>query len=149
MDKLLKIILKYRKNTKKSILTRHALKFLYKIDLPKEVIIGNEFVLAHNAIGLVIHPNTIIGNNVKIYQGVTLGRSDIYRNITESKFEKIKINDDVIICAGAKVICKQGTLTIGKGTLIGANAVLTCSTGENEIWAGIPAKKIGYRSQCI
>ena len=35
--------------------------------------------------------------------------------------------------------CKEH-ISIGKGTVVGANAVLTCSTGENEIWAGNPAK---------
>ena len=39
----------------------------------------------------------------------------------------------------------KGKLVVGKGTIIGANAVLTQSTGENEIWAGIPAKLIGKR----
>lgn len=146
MDKLLKSILTYRKKTKKSVIIPKILKFLYKIDLPKEVDIGENLQLPHNATGLVIHPNTTIGNNVKIYQGVTLGRADIHKDINESEFKQIKIDDDVIICAGAKVICKDGILTVGKGTIIGANAVLMCSTGENEIWAGIPAKRIGYKN---
>lgn len=46
---------------------------------------------------------------------------------------------------GAKVLCKEGVLTVGKNTIIGANAVLLESTGDNEIWVGIPAKKIGLR----
>ena len=83
-----------------------------------------------------------IGNNVKIYQNVTLGRADIWQDSSKSKFKSIHIGDGAIICAGAKVICKKGTLRVGKNTIIGANAVLTCSTGDNEIWAGIPAKKI-------
>lgn len=36
-------------------------------------------------------------------------------------------------------------LVIGKGTVIGANSVLLSSTGENEIWAGVPAKCVGKR----
>lgn len=36
-------------------------------------------------------------------------------------------------------------MTIAKGTIVAANAVLLCSTGENEIWAGVPAKCIGKR----
>ena len=39
-------------------------------------------------------------------------------------------------------------LVVGEGTVIGANAVLTQSTGDWEIWAGIPAKKIGLRERC-
>lgn len=56
----------------------------------------------------------------------------------------IDVQSDVILCAGAKVLSKGG-LVIGKGTIVSANAVLTCSTGENEIWAGVPAKLIGKR----
>ncbi len=144
MEKLLKIILKYRNRYAKSRVVRFLLHLLYKIDLPREVVIGENFILAHNAPGLVVHPQTEIGNNVKLYQGVTLGRADIHKEIHESEFEKIKIEDNAIICAGAKILCKKGTLTIAKGSLVGANSVITCSTGENEIWAGIPAKKIGY-----
>lgn len=35
---------------------------------------------------------------------------------------------------------------MGAGTVVGANAVLTCSTGPNEIWAGVPARLVGRRS---
>lgn len=144
MEKLLKIILKYRKKNSKSRVVRFLLQLLYKIDLPREVIIGDNLILAHNAPGLVVHPQTEIGNNVKLYQGVTLGRADIHKEAHESEFEKIKVEDCAIICAGAKILCKKGELKIAKGSLVGANSVLTCSTGENEVWAGIPAKKIGY-----
>lgn len=47
--------------------------------------------------------------------------------------------------AGCKIIASKGELVVGKGTIIGANAVLLESTGENEIWAGVPAKKVGVR----
>lgn len=56
----------------------------------------------------------------------------------------IDVKDDVFLCARCVVLCKEH-ITIGKGTVIGANAVLTCSTGENEIWAGNPAKMIKKR----
>lgn len=38
-----------------------------------------------------------------------------------------------ILCAGAKIICNRGLLVVGENTVVGANAVLTCSTGDNEI----------------
>ena len=38
-----------------------------------------------------------------------------------------------------------GTLRVARGTILGANAVLLDSTGEDEIWAGIPARCLGYR----
>ena len=115
------------------------------VDLPHTVILGRNVEFPHNSVGTVIHNNSIVGDNVKIYQNVTLGRTDIYKRYKDSKMKQIVIKDNAIICAGAKILCKDGILTVGKNTIIGANAVLTKSTGENEIWAGIPAKKIGIR----
>jgi len=57
------------------------------------------------------------------------------------------IEDDVILCPGAKVLCKEGVLRVGRGSVIGANAVLLQSTGENEIWAGMPAQCVGQRHE--
>ena len=51
------------------------------------------------------------------------------------------------MCAGCKIICKKGILVIEENTIVGANAVLNKSTNKNEIWAGIPAKKIGERKK--
>ncbi|WP_242303188.1 serine O-acetyltransferase [Bacillus cereus group sp. BfR-BA-01495] len=122
--------------------------FFFKIigvEIPASVKIGRNLKLVHWANGLVIHPNSVICDNVKLYQGVTLGRADIHKPAGNSKMQGIEIKDGAIICSGAKVLCKEGILTVGKNTVVGANSVLTCSTGENEIWAGIPAKKIGNR----
>lgn len=115
------------------------------IEIPKSVRIGKDFELAHGGFGVVIHPNTVIGDRVKIYPGVTVGRSDVHLPIEKSAFEGIIIENDVILAAGAKVLCKDGILQVKQGTIIGANAVLSSSTKENEIWAGVPAKMVGYR----
>lgn len=115
------------------------------IEIPGSVLIGNDFELAHGGFGVVIHPNSTIGDRVKMYPGVTLGRADIHLPIDRSKFEGIVIEDDVVLASGAKVLCKEGTLRVGRGTVIGANSVLLNSTGENEIWAGVPARCIGER----
>ena len=115
------------------------------IEIPESVMIGKDFELAHGGFGVVIHPKTVIGDRVKIYPGVTLGRSDIHLPFELSGFEGIIVDDDVILATGAKVLCKDGTLNLKKGTIVGANAVLSSSTKENEIWAGVPAKMVGYR----
>jgi len=115
------------------------------IEIPQSVQIGKDFELAHGGFGIVIHPKSMIGDRVKMYPGVTLGRSDIHLPIDKSQFEGITIEDDVILAPGSKVLCKDGNLTVKRGTVIGANAVLVDSTGENEIWAGVPAKCIGKR----
>jgi serine O-acetyltransferase len=118
---------------------------LLGIEIPRSVCIGNDLELAHGGFGVVIHPHTTIGNHVKIYPGVGTGRSDIYRPSNESQFQGVAIGDDVILSPGCKILGKEGVLHVARGSVIGANAVLLESTGEDEIWAGIPAKCVGKR----
>lgn len=124
----------------------YALKLL-GVEFPQKVPIGEDLEIAHGGFGIVVHSKTRIGNRVKIYPGVTLGRSDIYNSIQDSRFLGIEIEDDVILSPGCKVLCKEGILTLGRGSIIGANAVLLESTSPWEVWAGIPAKKIGIRDR--
>ncbi len=118
---------------------------LLGVELPRSVVVGTDLELAHGGFGVVVHSSSKIGNRVKIYPGVTLGRADIYRPAEQSHFQGIVVEDDAILCPGAKILCKEGVLHVGKGSVIGANAVLLESTGENEIWAGIPARRVGIR----
>ena len=115
------------------------------LEIPRSVVVGNSIELAHGGFGIVVHPDTKIGERVKIYPGVTLGRADIYRPPEQSQFGGIVIENDAILCPGAKILCKEGVLRVGRGSVIGANAVLLESTGENEIWAGVPARCVGIR----
>lgn len=123
-----------------------ALKLL-GIEIPLSVEIGSGFQLEHGGFGVVIHSKTRIGRGVKVYPGVTVGRADIYRPIEQSRFEGVVIEDDAILCPGAKVLCKEGVLTVRRGTVVGANAVLLQSTGEGELWAGMPARCVGMRGE--
>ncbi len=118
---------------------------LLGVELPRPVPVGTELEIAHGGFGIVIHSKAQIGNRVKIYPGVTLGRADIYKPANESHFKRIVIDDDVILSPGCKVLSKEGVLRVGRGTVVGANAVLLESTGEWEIWAGMPARKVGER----
>jgi serine O-acetyltransferase len=127
-------------------LAYYALKLL-GVEIPRAVPVGPGFELAHGGVGVVIHSKSSLGAGVKIYPGVTLGRADIHRPIEQSRFQGIVIEDDVILAPGAKVLCKEGVLRVGRGTVIGANAVLLQSTGEDEIWAGVPAKCVGKRER--
>ena len=99
----------------------------------------------HGGFGVVIHPRTVIGDRVRIYPGVTLGRADVQHPIERSAFQGLEVGDDVILASGAKVLCKAGVLKVGRGSIVAANAVLLESTGENEIWAGVPARCVGRR----
>jgi serine O-acetyltransferase len=121
-----------------------ALKLL-GLEIPRSVPVGKDLEVTHGGFGVVIHSRSVIGERVKIYPGVTLGRADIHRPMSASRFEGIVIEDDVILASGAKVLCKAGILHVRRGTVVGANAVLLESTGEGEIWAGIPARCIGRR----
>lgn len=114
-------------------------------EIPVSVPVGPGFILEHGGHGVVIHSKAKIGSHVHLYQGVTLGRVDIYLPIEQSEFEGIEIGDHVILSPGCKVLCKQGVLKVGNGTVIGANAVLLESTGEYELWAGAPARCVGKR----
>jgi serine O-acetyltransferase len=114
-------------------------------EIPNSVPVGPGFILEHGGHGVVVHSKAKIGANVHIYQGVTLGRADIYLPQEQSAFEGIEIGDDVILSSDSKVLCREGVLTVGRGTVLGANAVLLESTGEYEIWAGSPARRVGER----
>lgn len=119
------------------------------VEVPRSVEIEPPIFLPHNAPGLVVHPDTRIGKNVKLYQGVTIGRSDIWRENTELG-GGVVIEEGAIICPGAKILFRQGeVLTVGRGAVVGANAVLTKSVGAFEIWAGVPATQVGYRDQIL
>ena len=117
------------------------------VEIPRSVQIGQDIELVHGGFGVVIHSCTVIGDRVKIYPGATVGRADIYLPIEKSRFEGVVIEDDVILCPGCKVLCRQGVMRLGRGSVVGANAVLLNSTGENEIWAGVPACLVSRRDE--
>ena len=73
---------------------------LFGLEVPRSVPVGEGLEIVHSGVGIVIHSKTQIGNGVKIYPGVTLGRADIHRSASESRFEKIVIEDDVVLGAG-------------------------------------------------
>lgn len=118
----------------------HVLLAFLAIEIPKEVRFGKNVRFVHRAPGTVIHPNVIIEDNVQIYQNVTIGLSKPWLVARGG----VVVKENAILGAGCKVLF-QDDIVIGKDTVIGANSVLLCSTGENEIWAGVPAKKIGVR----
>ena len=121
------------------------------IEIHPKACIGNRFFIDHGE-GVVIGETTIIGDDVLIYQQVTLGGTG-----SEHGKRHPTIGNNVIIGAGAKVlgnitvgnnvwIGSNATIlhgvTIGDGAIIGANAVVTKDVPENTIVAGIPAKVI-------
>ena len=120
-----------------------TLMLLYGLDLPPEVAVGPGVVFPHTGRGTVVHPQTVIGSNVTIFHGVTIGREDAHVPAARSPFVGIEIGDGAVICAGAVVLGGAGVTRVGRGTIVAANAVLRRSTGEFEVWGGVPAKRIG------
>ncbi len=117
--------------------------FLFGLDVPPQVEIGRDVEFVHNGIGTVIHPTTVIGDGACICQNVTVGDATNWPGYDGTgQFEGVVVGEGAMICAGAKVLGSDGLLCVGKGTVVGANAVLTQSTGDNEILAGVPARMI-------
>jgi serine O-acetyltransferase len=115
------------------------------INIPRETEIGSGIRLPHGAVGLVVHERAVIGNNVKLYQGVTIGRADTHLPSSKTGMGgTVRVHDDALIGAGAVVLFRSGqTVEIGKGAVIGANAVVLGDVGDGEIWAGNPARLVG------
>ena len=107
--------------------------FFTNIDIHPGADIGENVFIDHG-IGVVIGETTIIGNNVTIYQGVTLGGVSLNPGKRHPTIE-----DDVTIGAGAKIL---GNITIGKGSKIGANSVVVKDVPPYSTVVGIPGKVI-------
>ncbi len=122
-------------------LLRRPLSFVYKllkitgqiltgIDLPCETQVGRRLLIEHFG-GIIISGDTVIGDDVVIRHGVTLG----LRRTGERGAPVI--GNGVDIGAGAKVL---GAVRIGDGAVIGANAVVLCDVPPGALAVGIPAR---------
>jgi serine O-acetyltransferase len=118
---------------------------LYGVEMPADVRIGRGLEILHRGFGTVIHPSTVIGDNVRIYHQVTIGRADAHWEAEHSAMERVVVGDGAMLFPGAKILGGPGVTTIGRGCLVAANAVVLGSTGDNEVWAGVPARKVGVR----
>jgi serine O-acetyltransferase len=108
-------------------------RFLSGIEIHPAAQIGRGLIIDHG-MGVVIGETTIIGNDVIIYQGVTLGGTSL---VPEKRHPTIE--DRVVIGAGAKVL---GNITIGADSRLGSNAVVIESVPPNSTVVGIPGRII-------
>src|SRR5690606_38184177 len=116
------------------IITEHA-HSKTGIDIHPGATIGEHFCIDHGT-GVVIGETTVIGNHVKIYQGVTLGALSVNKEDAERKRHPT-LEDHVVVYAGATIL--GGETTIGHHSVIGGNVWLTRSVP--------PQSKIYYQAR--
>ena len=99
------------------------------IDIHPGARIGKSFAIDHGT-GIVIGETTVIGDQVKIYQGVTLGALNVSKSDSHEKRHPT-IQDNVVIYSGATIL--GGKTVIGKDSIIGGNVWLTYSVPPNSV----------------
>jgi serine O-acetyltransferase len=102
------------------VLTEYA-HMLTGIDIHPGAAIGDSFFIDHGT-GIVVGETSLIGNNVKLYQGVTLGALSVDKKLSQSKRHPT-IEDNVVIYSNAVIL--GGDTVIGHDSIIGGNVWLT------------------------
>jgi serine O-acetyltransferase len=108
-------------------------RFFTGIEIHPGAQIGRRFFIDHG-MGVVIGETCIIGNDVTIYQGVTLGGTGKEKGKRHPTLE-----DHVLVATGAKVL---GNITIGKNSKVGAGSVVLQNVPPNATVVGIPGKVV-------
>lgn len=103
------------------------------IDIHPAAKIGESFMIDHGT-GIVIGETSVIGRNVKMYQGVTLGALSVRKEMASQKRHPT-IEDNVVIYSGATIL--GGDTIVGEGSVIGGNVWLTHS---------VPPKSLVYHN---
>lgn len=99
------------------------------IDIHPGAVIGKHFFIDHGT-GIVIGETVVIGNHVKLYQGVTLGALNVSKDKANKKRHP-NIEDHVIIYSGATIL--GGDTTIGRDSIIGGNVWITQNVPSNSL----------------
>lgn len=114
-------------------LVNHLSRASTAIDIHPGAVIGHNFFIDHGFV--VIGETAVIGDNVTIYQCVTLGGTSPDNGVAGKRHPTIL--DNAIIGSGAQVL---GPITVGRSARIGANAVVTRDVAEGAVMVGIPAR---------
>jgi serine O-acetyltransferase len=99
------------------------------VDIHPGAVIGSPFFIDHGT-GIVIGETSVIGKNVKVYQGVTLGALSVNKDLARVKRHPT-IEDDVVIYSQAVIL--GGDTVIGKNSIVGGNAWVTESVAPDSI----------------
>ena len=114
-------------------LVNHTARFLTAIDIHPGARIGRNFFIDHGF--TVIGETAIVGDDVTIYQCVTLGGTNPADGVPGKRHPTLA--DGVIVGSGAQVL---GPITVGSRARIGANSVVTKDVAEGATMVGIPAR---------
>ena len=117
----------------------HLGRILTGIEIHPAAVIGKRLFIDHG-MGVVIGATAEIGDDVTLYQGVTLGGTSLERGTKRHP----TLENGVIVGAGAKVL---GPITIGRNARIGSNAVVVADVEAEMTVVGVPAKAVGAKSQ--
>ena len=113
----------------------HVARLLTAIDIHPGATIGRNFFIDHGF--TVIGETAEIGDDVTIYQNVTLGGTNPSAGIAGKRHPTI--GDHVVIGSGAQVL---GPITVGAGAKVGANSVVTKDVAPGATMVGIPARQV-------
>lgn len=113
-----------------------VLRSLFSCDILYTADIDETVELVHNGLGCVFHPDVKIEKNCRIYQNVTLGGNGKIVNGEATNKGGPHLEQNVTVFSGA---CVLGPITIGQGSIIGANAVVIKDVPPNSIAVGVPA----------
>jgi len=115
----------------------HVGRFFTGIEIHPGATIGEGFFIDHG-MGVVIGETSEIGENVAIYQGVTLGGASLLK-----KKRHPTLGDNVVVGAGAKII---GAITIGNDSKVGAGSVVVSSVPPHTTVVGVPGRVVEVRN---
>ncbi|MEE8598201.1 MAG: serine O-acetyltransferase [Dehalococcoidales bacterium] len=118
-------------------LLSHISRFLTGIEIHPGAKIGEGFFIDHG-MGVVIGETSEIGDNVTLYQGVTLGGTSHQRTKRHPT-----LGDNVVVGVGAQLI---GAITIGDNTKVGAGSVVVTSVPANATVVGVPGRVVALRN---
>lgn len=119
-------------------LVSHLAKVFTGVEIHPGATIGRRVFIDH-ATGVVIGETAEVGDDVTLYQGVTLGGTSL-----EKGKRHPTLHDGVIVGAGAQIL---GPITVGAGARVGANAVVVSDVAPGSTMVGIPAKAV-LRKDC-
>ncbi len=113
----------------------HIGRFLTGIEIHPGATIGRRFFIDHG-MGVVIGETSIVGDDVTLYQGVTLGGTGKERGKRHPT-----LGNDIIVGVGAKVL---GAITIGDGARIGGGSVVLKDVPPHTTAVGVPARAVAW-----